>query len=262
MESPDDRVLRRFLAGAVVPFKPRPGVPALTIGGRKYALSTDGGPLGDREEDDDQPEVGEGGAQLIQGPAGTKWRYLWVYDTEKQVVAMWRATDGNEKVWGSARSEMQTILKLDKKGQLNRVTTAECRKVEAHMQDLASDLLESMKRIIEDSKDDRGRGIDKAIKGLFEKLRPTLERELDAVRQGATPMGFKPFSPENVERQAMTFVIGQFFRRNLDTDKVLAAIAPKIPSLDPELAGHYQDVQWAIDDVRDGAFDEYLPPRG
>ena len=261
MESLDDRVLRRFLAGAVVPFKPRPGVPTLTIGGRKYVLSTDGGPLGDREDDADQPEVGEGGARIIQTPQATKWRYLWVYDTEKQIVAMWRATDGNEKVWGPARSEMQSIVKLDRKGQLNRVTTSECRKVESHMRGMEQETAESLKAIIEDSKGAREHQIDKLVRGLFEKLRPNLERELDAVRQGAIPMGFKPFSPENVERQAQTFVIGQFFRRNLNTEKVLGLIAPKIPSLDPELAGHYQDVQWAIEDVQDQTYDQYLPAR-
>jgi len=260
MEPLDDRVARRFLAGAVVPFKPRPGVPTLTIGGRKYALSTDGGPLGDRE-DDERPQL-PGEARLIQqAPGANKWRYLWLYDTEHQIVAMWRATDGNEKVWGTAKSEMQSIVKLDRKGQLNRVTTSECRKVEQHMRGMEQETAESLKAIIEDSKGAREHQIDKLVRGLFEKLRPNLERELDAVRQGAIPMGFKPFSPENVERQAQTFVIGQFFRRNLNTEKVLGLIAPKIPSLDPELAGHYQDVQWAIEDVQDQTYDQYLPAR-
>lgn len=261
MDSLLDRVMRRFEAGPVVPFKPRPGVPTLTVGGRKYVLSTDGGPLGDREDDEDMPEVGEGGARIIRTPQGTKWRYLWAYDTDHQVVAMWRATDGNEKVYGSARSEMAKILQLDKKGQLNRVTTAEFRKIEAHMRDLEQDTLESLRKIVEDAKGERERAIDKHVGALFEKLRPNLERELDAVRKGAIPLGFKPFSPENVERQAMTFVIGQFFRRNLDTEKVMRLITPKIPSLDTEQAGQYQDVQWAIQDVQDAAYDRYLPPR-
>lgn len=261
MSTLEDRVARRFLAGAVVPFKPRPGVPTLTIGGQKYVLSTDGGPLGDREDDDDAPEWA-GEARLIQpSSGGSKWRYLWVYDIEKQVIGMWRVSDGSEKVWGPARSEMATILKLDKKGQLNRVTNADFRKVDAYMRKEETDSMESMKKIIEEAKGDREKTIDKLLGHLFEKARPKLEAEINAIREGAVPLGFKPFSPENVERQATTFVIGQFFRRNFDPEKTVALLATKIPSLDPEMAGHFQDVQWAIDDIRDQAYDQYLPAR-
>lgn len=74
-------------------------------------------------------------------------------------------------------------------------------------------------------------------------------------------IGFKPFRPENVERQAATYVIGEFFKRHFDYEKTADALGKKIPSLNPELAGHYQDVMWAIDDLRDKQYEALLPPR-
>lgn len=258
MAKPED-VVRRFLAGPVVPFKPKPGVPTVAINGKKYVLSTDGGMLGDREDDEKLQE--EYGGQLIVQPGANKWRYLWAYDTEKQVVAMWRVSDGNEKLWDSARSQTATLLKLDKKGQINRMGTSEFNRLNAYMQDTEAEHNAALLRIIEENKDDRERAIDKALAAKLKKLQPKLDAELDAVRKGAIPIGFQPFRPENVERQAMTFVITNFVRRNFDYSDTVAELAGKIPSLDPELAGHYQDVMWAIDDMRDKLFDALLPPR-
>jgi hypothetical protein len=253
----EEAVARRFLAGDVVPFKARPGTPMLSIGGRKYALSTDGGPLGDREEDSDREE--EFGARFIAPNSNAnKWRYLWAYDTDKQLVGMWRVSDGSEKVYGPARSEMSTILRLDKKGQINRVTNAEFRKLDAYMKEAEEDTVESLKRIIEESKGVLEKAIDREIQKLWLKLKPSLDRALSDVAKGAIPIGFKPFSTENIPRQTMTYAIGNWFKHNMSTESVLKVIAPKIPQLDADLAGHYQDVQWAIDDIRDQAYNTYL----
>jgi hypothetical protein len=116
-------------------------------------------------------------------------------------------------------------------------------------------------RLIEESKGDREKAIDRELGVMWAKLYPQLRAELDAVRKGAVPIGFKPFRPEGIERQAATFVIGEFFRRHFDYERTVQALAAKIPSLDPELAGHYQDVTWAIDDLRDKQYEELLPPR-
>lgn len=259
MPKPED-VVKRFEAGKVVPFQPKPGVPTLAIGGKRYVLSTDGGMLGDREDDAAlQQELGD---RVIMPPAdANKWRYLWAYDTDKQVVAMWRVSDGSEKHWGPARGDTQTILKLDKKGQLNRVPTAEFSKIEAHMKTTEKEHEAALVQIIEENKGERERAIDRELAAMWKKLAPQLMAELAAVKQGAVPLGFKPFRPEGVERQAATFVIGQFFQRHFDYNKTVKALAAKIPTLNPELAGHYQDVMWAIDDLRDKQYEELLPPR-
>lgn len=52
-------------------------------------------------------------------------------------------------------------------------------------------------------------------------------------------------------------------RIQLSSDRVLRRfLAGAVPTLNPELATHYQDVQWAIADVLDAAYAEYLPSRG
>src|SRR5271167_4401196 len=92
------RVAARF-AAEVVQLRPQavPG-PKLEIGGHHYALSTDSGPLmGDIAEA--LTPQGEGGARLIHSPGSNRWRYLWAYDTDNDVVAMWRASDGDEKLY-------------------------------------------------------------------------------------------------------------------------------------------------------------------
>lgn len=252
----DEKVVRRFMAGAVVPFKAKPSGPTLAIGGRKYVLSTDGGPLGDRE--DDEALEAEYENLVLPSPGGDKWRYLWAYDTEKQILAMWRAASGSNKMLGGARGEQAIIVQLDRKGQLNRVNTAEFRRIESFMNDREADLERALRESIEAQKGDREKGIDLEVRALFKRLRPNLEREIAAVRSGAVPIGFKPHSPQNVERQAVTYVVGQFFRRHLDPGKLVEELAGKIPGLDPDLAGHYQDVQWAVDEIRDASYDEFV----
>jgi len=239
---PPERVVRRFLAGPVVPLRLKPGVPTIAIEGKKYVLSTEGGP--NKESD-----------------ADAKWSYLWALDTEKHVVAMWRASDGSEKVWGPARSEAAILVKLAKQGQVNRVSTTEFNRIDAYMKGVERDTIADLEKINETAKGDQDRAVDRELVTLWKKLEPKLKAELDAVAKGATPIGFRPFRPENVERQAMTYVIGQFFRRNLDPEKMVGAMAAKIPSFDPELASHYQSVTWAIDDLRDRVYEALLPSR-
>lgn len=261
-------VVARFLeAGPVVPFKPKPGVPTLTIVGRKYALSTDGGPLGDRDDEGDHGWAGrgdgDGGARLIVTPqTGSKFKYLWAYDTDKQYLAMWRASDGNEKFGGRAASEQARIVKLDKKGQLNRVTNVEFRAVEAYMRRLEDEALREMERLVEDSKDESTKQVDRLVREFYERfVESKLMRALDSVERGAVPLGFKPFGPSEDQdakkRQAMSFVLGQVFQREMSLEKVEDYLRGK--GVDVEYAGQWID--WAIGDVRDAVSEKVLPPR-
>ena len=122
------RVLQRY--SEVVPFRPRPpSGPTTEIGGKKYVL-TDYSPFGGNELSDG----GEGHARLIEVPSsGSKFKYLWAYDTDRKLVAAWRVTDGNEKAYGSAQQEMHHVVHLEKHGQLNRVTSGEFSHIEAEM---------------------------------------------------------------------------------------------------------------------------------
>lgn len=248
-------------AGDVVPFKPRPGVPVLLIGGRKYVLSTDGGPLGDREEDEALQDIY--GDRIILPPAGAnKWRYLWAYDTDRQLVTMWRVSDGDEKLQDSARSQQSRLITLDKRGQLNRVTNEEFRKIEKEMGRRSDDTLEAMKATLEAAKSEADRELDRLVRAYFEeKVLPKLLRGLREVREGVTPLGFRPHTPTTREdallRMKSSYVMSEVFRREMSLDDVEAWVRAKgfnLDLVDP------QDLGWAIDDVRDDAV-KYLPER-
>lgn len=263
MDPLSPRIVARF-AGAVVPFKPKPGVPTVVIGGQKYVLSTDGGPLGDREDDEAlAAESPFGGRLIMPAPGANKWRYLWVYDTDKKYVVMWRASDGNEKAAGSDKHFLSEILKLDKKGQLNRVTHREFQVIEREMTRRADAELEALKETVEEMKSDYQREIDR-LAGVYYKtlVVPKIEQAIRDVRQGAIPLGFEFNSriPRSEEHQKTTFVIARILTREVTEDKLdeyiqKQGIDTQAPNVD------LQAVYWAAGDLRERAYEEFLPPR-
>jgi hypothetical protein len=259
MDPKAPKVMARF-AAAVLPFKPKPKVPTTTIRGDKYVLSTFGGMLGDREDD----EASMFGGRLIGPPPGAnKWCYLWVYDTERQVVAMWRASDGDEKYHGSPRSATSYIVMLDKRGQLNRVTNAEFRVIESEMRQREDAAIKSMQQTLEEAKSEAERSLDDYIRTFFEKfVLPKLLRGLSDVKSGATPIGFRPFGPAAegdaawLLRQKSSYVLGEVFKREMDPEKVVMWLEGQGFNVG---IVHNQAIDWAIGDVRDEAAERYLP---
>ena len=255
------QIAARF-AAAVIPFKPKPHGPTETIGGKKYVLSTDGGPLGDAE---DPAFFGDnGGGKFIDVPRPeNKWRFLWVFDTDKKFVAMWRVTDGNEKSAGPASSYMAKVVHLEKKGQLNRVTHAEFQVIEREMRKREADHIKKLQEFVEENKDDLTKRADQLAKDYFEKhVAPLIERALDAVKKGAIPLGYKPAAPDLSDvqktRGLYVHVMSALFKRELTEPKVEAYL--KQHGVDPK-ALDIQAVQWAIDDIIDAAYEKYLPAR-
>jgi len=254
------RVAARFSA-EVVQLRPKavPG-PKLNIGGQHYALSTDSGPLmGDLA---DVPESGEG-ARLIHLPGSTKWRYLWAYDTDNDVVAMYRVSDGDEKLYESGKSAAGYIHRLDKKRQLNRVNALEFRHIENFMRHRAQETIEELKKVVEENKDDAEKTVDRLTREYFEKhVEPHIARAVSDVMRGATPIGFKPYDPKgavvDVKRQAAVFIITRIFKKEMTQAHVEAYLRQHKFDLE---SIHNQTIDWAIGDVRDEAFEKYLPPR-
>lgn len=255
------RVAARF-AGEVVKLVPKPHGPKVEIGGHHYVLSTDSGPLaGDLAERFEAPE---GGARVIGPPEhANKWKFLWAYDTDNQVLAMWRVSDGDEKVWESAKHAGSTIVKLDKKGQLNRVGGSEFHQIEAWMHKRTEETIEALKESVEANKDATEKELDRLVREYFEKhVAHHMERALADVAKGATPIGFKPHDPKaqhvSLVRQASVYVIGQILKRMMSEAKVEEYLRQH--KFDTA-AVHNQALEWAIGDVRDEAFEKYLPPR-
>lgn len=255
------QVAARF-AAEVIQFRPRTSGPKLEIGGKHYGLSTDSGPLaGDLAE---PPVQGEGGARLISPPEhSNKWRYLWAYDVDNQVLGMWRVSDGDEKVYDSAKHAGAQIVRLEKKGQLNRVSGPEFRAIEAWMHRKTQETIEDLKRVVEENKSSNEKELDQLVHEYFQKhVSHRIERAISDIERGATPIGFKPYDPAgkhvSVERQAAVYVIGQILKHEMSEAHVETYLRQRGFDLE---SIHNQSVEWAIGDVRDEAFEAYLPPR-
>lgn len=248
------RVLERFLRAAnVVNF---PGRHLITIAGRKYVLS-DYSAMGGPED----LEQLQGGARVIVGPLhGSKWKYLWVYDTERQIVAMWRVTDGNEKYWGSARSAGPLIAKLEKKRHLNRIEHDEFLKIKREMDKRADDNERAMLQTIRDNESEFDKRVNQLVEQYFDrKVRPEIERVVSSIHGGVTPLGFRPYSPDNLERQKTVHVMGQVFERVFSFELLEKYLDEQGISLNSP--SEVQQVDWARSEIMQRAYDEFLPPR-
>lgn len=261
MDTLAQRIAARF-AAEVVQLRPQAVAgPKLTIGGKHYVLSTDSGPLmGDLTE---VLAPQEGGPRVIHGPGGNKWRYLWAYDTENDTVAMWRASDGDEKLYDTGKHAGVYLARLTKKGQLNRVTPQEFKAIDAAMRKRQHETIEELKTVVESNKDDNERQLDKLVQAFFEKhVVPLIERAVSDVQKGAIPFGFKPHDPKgehvSIERQATSYVVGKVVQKAMTEPKVEAYLRQH--GFDPDSV-HNQSLEWAIGDVRDMAYERFLPPR-
>lgn len=250
------RVAARYLDANVVPFKPKkPSGPTLLISGRKYVLS-DYWPF----FSDMVGEPQEGGARLIMNEP--RFSYLWAFDTEKKTVGMWRVSDGDEKVVGSASSHTSEIIALDRKGQLNRVTHEEFRAIERFMRDKQDDTLKSMKKYLESVADDWDREAKKLAQELFdERFLPRILAKFREIENGVKPLGFK-VDPHRLEHrsaddQARMFVAMQILK-DFKLDALDAFVKTK--GIDPDNPpGDIQALDWGLKDVLDEFYEKFFP---
>lgn len=256
-----DRLLQRFKqAGPVVPFPSKHKVPTQVIHGRRYVLS-DYWPMGAGVSEDMAPEGG-GGARLITGP-GNRWRYLWLYDTERQILAMWRHSDGNEKFHDKVREHAHNVYTLEKKGQLNRVTREEFVTVEREMRKREDDTIKALQKSVAESATDWDRKVNEILDTWFSRnVEPSLNRRLAELDKGVTPLGFK-VNPallehgKNAEQQARQWLVTKSlegFDQSAAYDvvsKVVGFDAYNPPEGDP------QAVQWAWGDFLERVFEKY-----
>jgi hypothetical protein len=252
------------LAAEVLPFPQKlPTGPHIKIRGKKYYLSDH---MGFVLNDPDGPgplDEQEGGARF-HDMGGNKWRYLWVLDVDKDLVAMWRVSDGDEKAGGRARSYTSDIRHLDKKRQLNRVSTAEFKMIERDMQRRYREALADLKRYISETETDYQKVVNDATREYTKKfVIPKVVQALQAVDRGVIPMRFK-FSP-NLEQHGITRE-HQMKTRAID-GVMMSLLTPQAVDRYLKAKGLYDENEdnqasyWAINDVREELVDRYYPKR-
>lgn len=238
-------------AGGVVPFRRPPGAHTVSIGGEKYVLSDIVPAL--MESLADTPDD----PRIIRGPAPSDpFKYLWVYNLDRKTLAAFRVTDGNEKFYGSAKDDVAIVVKLDRKGHLNRVDDGAFRRIEAEMRKREDETIRRLEEYIRENETTFQKNVNRLTRAYFDEVvRPKVERAIADVRRGATPLGFKPMNiPKPVEEQKVVFAIDSVLSKELTTSKVDAYLTRHGVDLD---AGDNQASYWALNDVRDEVYDEY-----
>lgn len=249
-----DRLVQRFkTAGGVVPLKPKTSGPTIAIGGRKYALSDYWSVMEGLEESNDPRLI------LPEGPTN-KFRYLWAFDTERRFLGMWRVSDGDEKAYGRENQHSRDLVVLEKKRQLNRVTTDEFRTIERFMKGRQADALASMKKYLEDNADEWDRESKRLVEEFFQKnVEPKLFEKFREIDQGVIPLGFKPREYGRPPReQAKVHVAMGIMEREFSLKAVEAFVRTK--GIDPSNPpGDFQALDWARHDVMDAFYEAHFP---
>ena len=242
-----------------------------TVAGKKYALSDDSG-MGmswfvpeDEEECpsgiDAADETCQMGAKVIQGPAHSRpFRFLWAYDTERGTLGMWRVTDGNEKAYGSADSFRAKLVALDRKGELNRVTTSEMRAIEREMRKREDAHMRDLEHWVDALKTDYQRTVDEVAQEVFDRdFAPELERRLKEVDRGVVPFAFKVnerlLEHEPKESQLRAHIITE-----VTSDYTVGVVEDELRrrGIDPDAPDHdIQAAHWAVEDIRTDAWRRY-----
>lgn len=180
---------RGRVAGNLVDFRK---TPTIKIQGRTFVLSTYGDAMGDAADNRDE-DAPEGGARLIRMRPSNPWRYLWAYDPDQHLVAMWRVSDGDEKTAGRDSSFTRELAMLEKRKQLNRVDRASFDLISRYMRKQNDDTLESLRKHIEENASEEEKKIAPLLRDYFKKkVEPEFQKLMKRWESGVKPFGFKP----------------------------------------------------------------------
>jgi hypothetical protein len=259
------RLSRRWLhrelerVGAdVIEFKPRVRGPSVKIHGRDYARSTYGGPLGDMLEDPGSEQTS--GARLIKVKPHDPWRFLWVLDTDRKLVTMWRISDGSEKVSAPASTHTHEIVMLEKRGQLNRVNHSEFDQIDRFMLQQYDTQLAALKQYLAEQASDEEKKLPPLLQEYFKKaIAPEFVKRMKRWESGAHPLGFKPLQNSGLgpKRQLASWTINEVMKTLWTLDKVESFL--KNRGVELGLLGN-QDVYFAMSDVWYDLADSILGP--
>lgn len=229
VEDPDYYVKLRQVEAATPIF----GGPTVEVEGRRYKVSNIWSELGE--------------------PDPERHRYLWAVDRETGAVAMWRISDGEEKVSGPAR-EVRDVAEVRAAGQLNVMSSEAFAQLSAAMarrNDLAVEALAEYARTLGGDYQAR---VNAAARAFYEeRVAPEVERAVAASAAGVEPVGFIYSEAlagrgRSREDQARVQLVGAVLQAKL-TPAAVEAYLSETGILDPD--GDNQAAYWAVGDIRD-----------
>jgi hypothetical protein len=209
-------------------------------------------------------EMAKDHPNLIVGPVKDAFKWIWVLDIDRKILAMWSINEGSNKVWDHVSSDNDARIKrLDKLNQLNRVNHTtfviiqrDMVKREAHLeQRLHEDFLENSSEAQQE--------INELVQNYFDtEVRSHVETAIKAIEHGARPLHYQPFGhPEDEKRHMLTSAISSVLSALFTESKVEDALIKDGFSQTIENARDNQAVHWAVGDVIQEVYKQYLPER-
>jgi len=245
----------------VLSFPERP--PRVEIAGRSYALSKVGVPMFWEEPSPfsvqvfDLDELDDQGARVIDA-GGNPWRYVWIYEPTGNRLEMYRYSDGDWKVAGSAQDYAQVFRELERSGQLNRVSPQEQVEFEQAMRERYEGTLGALKEAWEAEKSPQQQQVEDLIARFYvEEVQPEVERAWAAIDRGVYPFDFgfneRIAEYEPREDQARMHVLHTTMRRLGFTDEEGSALERYVLGQmgleDISQLEDMQSIQWGLSDI-------------
>lgn len=199
---------------------------------------------------------------LSVGPVKDAFKWLWVLDTDRSILAMWSINEGVNKVLEHVSSNAR-INKLDKLNQLNRVDHPTFVIISRDMERREDAMRQQLQQTILENESDAQQKINELVRKYFDdEVRPDVEVAIKALEHGARPMNYRPFgNPADEKRHMTTSAISGVLRVLFTAQKVEEALIQDGHSQLLEDAHDNQAVHWAVNDVMQEVYEQYLPER-
>lgn len=239
----------------------------VTVGSRTYALSDVGSTM--ILDQFDAPDDDEGAEVLDAG--GNPWRYIWLYEQDRDALLMFRYSDGDLKMDVAGRSMPGTLQRLRDRGHLNVVTEDDLEEFEAEMVRRNDQVIEQLQKAWEEGMSDEQRKVNAVVESFFlERVLPEARRGWADIDRGVYPFDFSPNERllEFVSRldQGRVHVMHSAMQRagfTADSGSPLERyVMAELGFRSWGDAEDPQSIDFAVDDVRQQAYDMAKVDRG
>jgi len=201
---------------------------------------------------------------LIIGPVKDAFKWIWVLDIDRKILAMWSINEGSNKVWEHVASDNDVrVKKLDKLNQLNRVDHSTFVIISRDMTKRETLMLKRLQQTNLENESEAQSEINKLVREYFDdEVRSHVEDAIRAIEQGARPMNYRPFgNPADEKRHMTTSAISGVLRAMFTEQMVESALIKDGHSQLLEDAHDNQAVHWAVNDLSQEVYEQYLPER-